>query len=252
MENFISLHPELIVIDPISHVRQLLDRYRSYSIIHTSDLDKYGVFTPNFCEITTNNNKKTEEELKLGNISYPFICKPSVGHGSKKVHQMAIIFNEENLKDCKTPCVAQTFINHNAILYKIFIVGDQYFFVERPSLKNFYASNRNTIFFDSSDVSKADSQSNLSILDPEDKLFNKYTPDPKILNKIASTVRKSFGMELLGVDVVIENYTGKYAIIDINAFPGYDGFPNLFDALLQCIIKHIHENDSRSINVNQR
>lgn len=50
---------------------------------------------------------------------------------------MAIIFSEEDLQDIKPPCVIQSFINHNAVLYKVFVVGDSYSVVERPSLKNF-------------------------------------------------------------------------------------------------------------------
>ncbi|ERL85741.1 hypothetical protein D910_03156 [Dendroctonus ponderosae] len=46
-------------------------------------------------------------------------------------------------------------------------------------------------------------------------------------------------MDLLGIDVVIENTSGRYAIIDVNAYPGYDGFPNFFDALLDCISKKV-------------
>lgn len=52
---------------------------------------------------------------------------------------MAIIFSEEDLKDVKPPCVIQSFINHNAVLYKVFVVGESYTVVERPSLKNFPA-----------------------------------------------------------------------------------------------------------------
>lgn len=50
---------------------------------------------------------------------------------------MSIIFDENGLKDIDPPCVAQTFINHNARLFKLFIVRDQYFVIERPSIKNF-------------------------------------------------------------------------------------------------------------------
>lgn len=50
---------------------------------------------------------------------------------------MAIIFSEDDLKDVKPPCVIQSFINHNAVLYKVFVVGESYTVVERPSLKNF-------------------------------------------------------------------------------------------------------------------
>ena len=52
---------------------------------------------------------------------------------------MAIIFSEEDLKGVKPPCVIQSFINHNAVLYKVFVVGESYTLVERPSLKNFPA-----------------------------------------------------------------------------------------------------------------
>lgn len=57
---------------------------------------------------------------------------------------MALIFNEKSIVDCKPPCVAQSFVNHNALLFKVFVVGDEYQVVERPSLKNFYPSG--TIF----------------------------------------------------------------------------------------------------------
>ncbi|KAJ8935014.1 hypothetical protein NQ318_020660, partial [Aromia moschata] len=69
------------------------------------------------------------------------------------------------------------------------------------------------------DVSKADSKSRLSVLDPEDVFNEKERLNEEILAIIASTLRKAFGMELLGVDVVIEKSTGKYAIIDVNAYP---------------------------------
>lgn len=50
---------------------------------------------------------------------------------------MAIIFSEEDLKDIKPPCVLQSFINHNAVLYKVFVVGEAYSVVQRPSIRNF-------------------------------------------------------------------------------------------------------------------
>ena len=49
---------------------------------------------------------------------------------------MAIIFSEADLKDIKPPCVLQSFINHNAVLYKVFVVGEAYSVVERPSIRN--------------------------------------------------------------------------------------------------------------------
>lgn len=56
--------------------------------------------------------------------------------------QMAIVFHEGAVRDCEPPCVAQTFVPHDALLYKIFVVGSKHFVVERPSLKNFDAAGK--------------------------------------------------------------------------------------------------------------
>lgn len=55
---------------------------------------------------------------------------------------MAIIFSEAGLADIEPPCVVQTFVNHNARLFKIFIVGSRYFIIQRPSIKNFQAGGK--------------------------------------------------------------------------------------------------------------
>lgn len=33
-------------------------------------------------------------------------------------------------------------------------------------------------------------------------------------------MKEAFASDLLGIDVVIDNASGRYAIIDVNAFPG--------------------------------
>ena len=52
--------------------------------------------------------------------------------------QMAIVFSEAGLADIHPPCVVQSFVNHNARLFKIFIVGPRHFVVQRPSIRNCY------------------------------------------------------------------------------------------------------------------
>ena len=50
---------------------------------------------------------------------------------------MSLIFSEVRLCDVRSPCILQSFVNHGAVLHKVFVVGDDHFTVERPSLKNF-------------------------------------------------------------------------------------------------------------------
>lgn len=51
--------------------------------------------------------------------------------------QMSLIFSVGSLVDIHPPCVLQSFVNHGAVLHKVFVVGERHFCVERPSLKNF-------------------------------------------------------------------------------------------------------------------
>lgn len=162
---------------------------------------------------------------------------------------MMVIFNEDGLTDCQVPCVVQDFINHNAILYKLFVVGDKFHVVERPSFKNFYPKDcltSNTIFFNSFDISKSGSNSKWSIISDDDK---KFTVKPKfeIFEKIVKSVTKAFGLILIGIDVVIENHTQKYAVIDVNVFPGYDGYPNFFEHFIGCI-KNLVDQKANGLN----
>lgn len=152
-----------------------------------------------------------------------------------------VIFNEEGLLNCQLPCVAQNLVNHNAILYKVFIVDDHFQIVERPSLKNFYSKDcktMKTIYFNSHDVSKSGSNSKWSVISEEEKVLA-AKPKYEVFEKIVQRVKKIFGLRLVGVDVVISSE--KYAIIDVNAFPGYDGYSNFFYHLVGSIKKQLGE-----------
>ena len=45
-------------------------------------------------------------------------------------------------------------------------------------------------------------------------------PDENKIVHLVSGLQKKFGLDLLGIDVIIENGTGRYGVIDINVFPG--------------------------------
>ncbi|XP_018394148.1 PREDICTED: inositol-tetrakisphosphate 1-kinase-like isoform X1 [Cyphomyrmex costatus] len=250
LQEYIAKHPDLIIIDPLDNIRNLSNRCKSYEFIQEGIRFKVlffsDIFTPNFVEMKSKNVHEIASTLKKRGIKYPFVCKPLIAYGSSDAHKMTIIFNERDLKDCQLPCVAQDFINHNAILYKLFVVGDRFHVVERPSFKNFYEEDCNllsTIFFNSHDISKSCSRSKWSILSEEDIPLT-VKPNYQIFETIVKNIREIFGLILVGIDVVIENHTGKYAIIDVNVFPGYDGYPNFFQHLIDSIKKLLVERES--------
>lgn len=49
---------------------------------------------------------------------------------------------------------------------------------------------------------------------------NAITPETERLDRIVKVIRAELGLNLMGIDVIIENETGRYAIIDMNSFPG--------------------------------
>lgn len=239
-QNYAENNPETIVIDPLPNMEKLLDRYRQYKLVEDSELQKEGgVFIPSFVELTTNNIQENIAKLRDAGVTFPFVCKPSLAHGCSFAHQMCLIFNEEGLKDINPPCVAQTFVNHSAILYKLFIIGDKYFIIERPSLKNFSAGDHETIFFDSHDISKPYSASSLTELDDCEPKSPIIWPEKEKMDHIVEILCKRLGLALFGIDVIVDNKTGHYAIIDMNIFPGYDEVDNFFQLLCDLIVSRI-------------
>lgn len=176
------------------------------------------------------------------------VCKHIMAHGSTQAHKMCLIFDESSLADIEAPCVVQTFVNHNARLWKLFVIHDKYYMIERPSIKNFYTSTstfqEETIHFDSSEISKPDCDSWLTRLDRQDHLSDEFVdrvPLPADMERIVKSLGTATGMHLFGVDIIIEATTGRYAIIDINVFPGYDGVDNFLQLLADLTVQLIDE-----------
>ncbi|XP_034274258.2 inositol-tetrakisphosphate 1-kinase [Pantherophis guttatus] len=198
------------------------------------------ICSPPFMELTNACGEDTLKQIEKNGIAFPFICKTRVAHGTNS-HEMAIIFNREGLKAIQPPCVIQSFINHNAVLYKVFVVGESYTVVKRPSVKNFSAgiSDRESIFFNSHNVSKPESSSILTALDKIEGVFER--PNDDVIRAISKTLRQTLGISLFGIDIIINNQTGQHAVIDINAFPGYEGVSEFFTDLLNHIATTLQE-----------
>ncbi|KAM9014551.1 inositol-tetrakisphosphate 1-kinase isoform 5-T8 [Ara ararauna] len=242
-QEYIDAHPETIILDPLPAIRTLLDRSKSYELIRQIEayMQDERICSPPFMELTSACGEDTLQLIEKNGLAFPFICKTRVAHGTNS-HEMAIIFNQEGLKAVHPPCVIQSFINHNAVLYKVFVVGESYTVVKRPSLKNFSAgiSDRESIFFNSHNVSKPESSSVLTAAEvclvprasmtvspsgfpyraPLDKIEGVFErPNDDVIREISKALQQALGVSLFGIDIIINNQTGQHAVIDINAFP---------------------------------
>ncbi|XP_046892348.1 inositol-tetrakisphosphate 1-kinase-like isoform X1 [Hypomesus transpacificus] len=236
-QSYVSAHPSVILLDPLPAMTQLLDRYASYRImskLHHA-LRDWCVCSPSYLEIRSSSQMSDlQQTVQRKGLSFPLICKTRVAHGSRS-HEMCLIFCPSGLCDVRPPCVLQSFINHGAVLHKVFVVGDAHFTVERPSLKNFPSGpcERETIFFNSHEVSKPESCSDLTALDEQTPLLP--PPSAQAVGALVAELRTQLGMALFGVDVILNIHTHTLTVIDINIFPGYEGVPQFFSFLLSHI-----------------
>ncbi|PVD26152.1 hypothetical protein C0Q70_13821 [Pomacea canaliculata] len=199
IQNYTDRHPECILLDPLESTRQLLDRYKQYQQVCTCDLVQRDsrVIIPTFVELTSSDVEENKQKLAKAGVTFPI---GKILLLLFAVFQMAIIFSEESLRDVKPPCVAQSFLNHNALLYKIFVVGNRQFVVQRPSLKNLYPGNYPTIFFDTQEVSKPDSSHPLNEVDMKSIDEPLIKPDWQLLEQLGAAIGNVMELRFEGVD----------------------------------------------------
>ncbi|KAM6932012.1 inositol-tetrakisphosphate 1-kinase-like isoform 1-T1 [Lycodopsis pacificus] len=237
-QSYVSAHPSTVLLDPLPAMTQLLDRFASYQImseLHKTLRADWGICSPPYLVIhSAGDLPSIQQALMTQGLSFPLICKTRVAHGSLS-HEMSLIFSAGGLADIRPPCVLQSFVNHGAVLHKVFVVGDRHFCVERPSLKNFPSGpcDRKTIFFNSHQVSKPESNSDLTALDEQMPCLP--PPSSEAVAALVRELRVQLGMALFGVDVIVSIHTHTLTVIDINIFPGYEGVPQFFSSLLSHI-----------------
>jgi len=236
---YFNTNKDIRVFDPIPSVKILLDRVSMYDAIQrcsnaiTQSEDKFYSCGYQFI------NEGAEQgeilsRLKESNISFPLICKSRIAQGSKG-HDMSMVFNKDGLSEVKQGCLAVPFINHDAVLYKIFICGDYHKIIKRPSIRNFSSEDdegMNVYHFDSSTISKYYGTSSLQSTQHKD--YNENDLEGVNTALVASWVkifRHTLNLSIIGVDLIFESKTNKPYIIDVNYFPGYDGCENFHQSL---------------------
>ncbi|THD20637.1 Inositol-tetrakisphosphate 1-kinase [Fasciola hepatica] len=240
-QSFLKRNPHVVCIDRLEDVQRITRRDEQFKIIteffKQSDLSA-SVCVPNFCTLHTNNIQENSRLLREADIRFPVIVKPQTAHGERNAHSMALVFNERGLKQIPCPVVAQEFVNHNGVLFKIFAIGQKTFIYTRTSIRNLTVSdNQETILFDSRTVSKDGHSSPLCDNDAT-VLTNQEVGDSHdrpLLNRIAALIRDATRLDLFGADVIkcvhgkhnhdSAAWRAKWAVIDVNVCPSYDRVP---------------------------
>jgi len=249
---YASLHHKMIVIDNFSWSLKLTDRKLMGDLIKACEfsLNAIKVFLPKTVEIIKQMSFiDLQKSVHNSKLKFPILVKPHSAYFANGSHDMSLVFSLDKLSDVTTPCLLQEFCNHGGVLYKVFVVGTQFNICERPSIKDTTEiSSKSTIYFDSHVVSKTGKAylKEIHSFDPNQKQWYTCDEKPDMLNEVVVKeiivrIQKITGLLLFGFDLLIENETGNYALIDINQFPSYSGinerhFPTHLVNLLQCFL----------------
>jgi inositol-1,3,4-trisphosphate 5/6-kinase/inositol-tetrakisphosphate 1-kinase len=222
--DYVKKNPRCRVVDPIESQMKIMKRD---DVVHIfKELDRRNSVMK--CPSSVTLASKADYGL-LSNVMYPVIVKAIEGGGTEESHRMGIAFNEKCIADFTFPVLVQEFLNHNATIEKVFVIGDEVRAVRRPSLPNFEPDPvRETLMFNS--------QAFDDILGHPGH-YNVQDPQPSILKSISKDLTEITGLTLYGYDLILDTKSGKYAVIDINFFPGFDGFDDFEGNFLRHLAK---------------
>ena len=157
IKDYCARYPTMKLIDPFEWGEKLTNRFHQTKLMRSCEtvVDGIKVFVPKVVEISEHSTLEEAKHLiALHGIKFPLMVKPGVACVKKLSHQMRLVFSLEHLKDLTFPCVIQEFCNHGGVVYKIFIIGKHVFVCERPSIKDVDCMSRESLYFDSRNISK--------------------------------------------------------------------------------------------------
>lgn len=243
---FVRSHPETVMVDPIERVQQVVDRNVLNACLEqaaaTARSQGLPVGTPASIQVDKGGiDQQICNHMTGSGIQLPCIVKPRVACGTPEAHHMALVLRNEGFQEMQVamPGCLQQFINHNGLLYKVYVMGDQLHVTERQSIPNLSAAGSqdaglpSLIEFDS-----------LKSLPQRDYLQPHYESQQQLQGKgisqevvhvVTAQLKAILGLTLFGYDVIVEEHSGVHYIIDVNYFPSYKEFPDVAGALAAVI-----------------
>ncbi|XP_078584547.1 inositol-tetrakisphosphate 1-kinase-like isoform X1 [Branchiostoma floridae x Branchiostoma japonicum] len=239
LSEYVSRHPDMVVMNPVASWRLLHDRLGAQGVAAevVKLLNDPDVIVPNRVYLEKSGVKNMMKNLKMAGVTFPFVCKSSSLQLAEH-HKMTLVYGRRGLEGLDLPCAAESFTNHSGILHKIYVIGDTNFVYARPSLKNFAMSeDLPSVQFSTSEVAKSDSVSPLNAGKRGEPTSETSPVSDEKVSRISDTMRHVLGSSLFGIDVIVQDGTGNHVIIDINDFPGYHevGTREFQTALLQLL-----------------
>jgi inositol-1,3,4-trisphosphate 5/6-kinase / inositol-tetrakisphosphate 1-kinase len=140
-------------------------------------------------------------------LRYPVIAKPLTAAGTKSSHSMKVLLRKPRHEVFQEPLLFQEYINHDAVLYKIYVLGDNISVFERSSLPNLPKDQSSTL-----DAVEFDSQRHpypsLASFGFDQAAVNRSTLSDRLtltsaeIQPVVNALKEAFRLQLFGFDVI--------------------------------------------------
>ena len=251
------VNPSCCLVDDPSNVQTLMSRSDIAEVLQSclgnmKSASGIRVRAPKFLVVDTayfiHFPDKIEQQLLTRGLSVPLIVKPLVAAGTKESHSMTVVLKHLAFSQLTPGYIVQEYVNHDATLFKVYVLGENVYVYERSSLPNLPPANELTTALD---YLKFDSQRPYPriqdfgmscdggptgfVADDHSTNFTSCgTHSPITADEVRPLVerlRQAFGLELFGFDILVSRDEGEWLVVDVNYFPSYKEVPN-FPSLL--------------------
>jgi hypothetical protein len=257
LETYIAEHPSTVVIDPLTSVRNVVNRKRTCLCLQAiqkrmAEACPFG--QPAFVVVEESSlmsgPNHLDAEMRSHGLSFPVICKPLEACGTANSHSMVIVFSPEGFADVKPPMIVQQFVDHDATFLKVYVIDSEVMYSTRRSLPN-YQDTKNALVTSGTYVIPFDSRCPFPTLSDcgkipglSDKLPNTGTgsetgtgwrASSDLHSRIecaAQCISHEFGLTLFGFDIILPSTKEaldsetQMLVIDVNFFPSYKEVPD--------------------------
>ncbi len=260
------INPGCCLVDDPAHVSALMSRSDIAEVLQTCLRDVRStsgipVRAPNFVLFEAISRPpdvpSLKQELQDLGFSTPLMIKPVIAAGTKESHFMTIILKWSALAKLPPRSIIQEYVNHNACLYKVYVLGENVFVYKRPSLPNLPPTDQIESLHDSLEFDSQRPYPRIDdfgicgemlkgtiIVDEQDKSFttsNLVSVTSDEIRPVVESLREAFGLELFGFDILLSQENQEWLVVDVNYFPSYKEVPNFPSLLAHYLTQRVLE-----------
>lgn len=242
-----SRNRSVLLLDQLGSVQKVLDRIATLHILHELPSQQPPAPTlraPKFAEVLSPKEwPDLVTKCKRNHVSLPWLVKPAAACGITASHQMTAVLKSEGWQtiDCMLPAVVQEFVDHGAVLFKVYVIASEVHVVRKESFPDLGQLSKDqldtmpaTVSFDSLASSLPDAL-RFDVQPPKHQLHR------QVVESGAHWLRHKLQLRFFGFDVVVDQHTGDHVIIDVNYFPSFKEVPEAPAKLRMTILQAISE-----------